>query len=303
MHRRRFMRELGAGALSLSGALLGWGGAACGAAAEDDWRHYDPREDDLFPATRNERYALDRPLTEERIAATYNNFYEFTMDKDAVVRNVVHLQTKPWQIEITGHVRNKMKVDAEELLTTIPQEERLYRHRCVEAWGMAVPWSGFPMQALIDRVEPTARARFVRFVSFYRPDQAIGQRTLDWYKWPYYEGLTMDEARNELTFLVTGIYGHELTKQHGAPIRLVTPWKYGYKSIKSIVTIEFTDTQPPTFWNDANPREYDFTSNVNPRVPHPRWSQTSERMIGTGKRRPTLPYNGYGEYVAHLYET
>ena len=184
----------------------------------------------------------------------------------------------------------------------MPFEERVYRHRNVEAWSMVVPWTGFPLTALIDKVEPTSKAKFIRFVTFNKPDQAIGQKTQSWYPWPYYEALTMEEATNELTMLVTGIYGHAMPTQHGAPIRLVTPWKYGYKSIKSIVKIEFVRKQPATFWTTVAPSEYGFTSNVNPKIPHPRWAQATERDINTGERIPTRPYNGYEDYVGHLYK-
>jgi sulfoxide reductase catalytic subunit YedY len=166
---------------------------------------------------------------------------------------------------------------------------------------MAVPWTGFPLHRLIAQVQPTSQARFIRFVTVNRPSEMPGIRSQSWYSWPYYEGLSMDEAMNELTLVATGIYGHRLPPQHGAPIRIVVPWKYGYKSIKSIVRIEFTDEQPPTFWNDLAPTEYGFVSNVDPTVPHPRWSQATERLIGSGDRVPTLPYNGYGEWVAQLY--
>ncbi len=193
------------------------------------------------------------------------------------------------------------EMDVDELLARMPVEERLYRHRCVEAWAMAVPWTGFPMRELVKWAEPTSAARFVRMVSFQRPDQAPGQKNTPWYPWPYFEGLTLAEATHELAFLVCGIYGHTLPVQHGAPLRLATPWKYGFKSIKSIVLFEFTDRRPRTFWNDVAPAEYDFFANVNPRVPHPRWSQATERMIGTNERRPTQPFNGYGEWVAGLY--
>ena len=251
---------------------------------------------------RNPKYKLDRPLTDERVAATYNNFYEFDQeDKTAPARLAGKLITKPWQIEVTGLVEKKLKLDAHELIAKMPLEERLYRFRCVEAWAMAVPWIGFPMKAFLDYVKPLSSANFVRFVSFHRPAEAPGFMKYPWYPWPYHEGLTVAEASNELTLLVTGIYGHELPKQHGAPIRLIVPWKYGFKSIKSIVKIEFTRKQPRTFWNTAAPREYDFWSNVNPKVPHPRWSQASERMIDTGERRPTQLYNGYGPFMAHLY--
>jgi sulfoxide reductase catalytic subunit YedY len=187
------------------------------------------------------------------------------------------------------------------LLKKMPVEERLYRHRCVERWAMAVPWTGFPMKAFVDFARPLAKARFVRMVSFLRPHEAPGQAQATWYPWPYFEGLTLAEANNELSFLVTGMYGKDLPKQNGAPLRLAVPWKYGYKSAKAIVRFEFTDKQPGTFWNTVAPTEYDFWSNVNPKVPHPRWSQAQEEMIGTREIRPTLMYNGYGEFVAHLY--
>lgn len=253
-------------------------------------------------AQRNPKFTLDRPLTDERVAATYNNFYEFNQeDKTAPARLVGNFKTSPWEIEITGLVEKKVKLDVQELIKKMPVEERLYRFRCVEAWAMAVPWMGFPMKAFLDHVKPLSSAKFLRFVSFYRPSEAPGFMKYHWYPWPYHEGLSLAEASNELAMLVTGIYGHDLPKQQGAPIRVIVPWKYGYKSIKSIVKIEFTKSQPPTFWNNVASTEYDFWSNVNPKVPHPRWSQEHEKMIGTGERRPTMPYNGYGEYVAHLY--
>jgi sulfoxide reductase catalytic subunit YedY len=204
-------------------------------------------------------------------------------------------------VKISGLVKKPRTYDLDELLRLTDLEERLYRHRCVEAWAMAVPWTGFAFADLIRIVEPLSTAKFVRMVSFKKPDEAPGQKQYRWYPFPYYEGLTIKEAMNELAFLVTGIYGHPLPVQHGAPLRLATPWKYGYKSIKGIVEFEFTDRQPKTFWNDLAPAEYDFLSNVNPAVPHPRWSQETERMIDTGERRPTQIYNGYGEFVARLY--
>jgi sulfoxide reductase catalytic subunit YedY len=252
-----------------------------------------------YPARRNSELTLDRPLTQESVAARFNNFYEFSSDKDDVYQKVKEFSIRPWSVEITGLVEKPMTMDPDDLLRLMPMEERLYRLRCVEAWAMAVPWTGFPMKALIDLVRPLSKARFVRLVSFRltRGGNFFAFRA----PWPYTEGLTMEEAINPLTLLVTGIYGHPLPKQHGAPLRLITPWKYGYKSIKSIVKIEFTDQQPATFWNTLIPEEYDFPANVNPRVPHPRWSQATEKMIGTGERRPTLLYNGYGQYVADLY--
>lgn len=286
LDRRRFLKELGLAGLGLIA------GPSLASAQETT---------SLYPAKRNPAYTLDRPLTAETVAASYNNFYEFTTDKAEVRNKVGDFQIHPWQVEVRGMVQKPMIYDLDELVRRMPLEERLYRHRCVEAWAMAVPWTGFPLKALIDEVQPLSSAKYLRFFSFNRPDQAPGQKWQFWYPWPYFEGLTMQEATHELTLLVTGIYGHELPKQHGAPIRLVTPWKYGFKSIKSIVTIQFTDHQPPTFWNAVAPDEYDFYANVNPAIPHPRWSQATEQLIGTDQRVPTQPYNGYGEYVAHLY--
>lgn len=291
LNRRQFIKRLGMGAAL---ALTGWGNAA----AANRWV-----DQKIYPAQRNEKFVLDRPLTDEWATAHYNNFYEFTTDKERVADLVGKFQTQPWTIEITGLVAKPLTLDLDDLLRRMPMEERLYRHRCVEAWSMAVPWTGFRLKALVDLAQPRSTAKFVRFSSFNKPEQAPGMKAQPWYAWPYYEGLRLDEAINELTMLVTGIYGHELPKQNGAPIRLVTPWKYGYKSIKSIVKIEFTDKQPRTFWNDLAPQEYDFLSNVNPQVPHPRWSQASEQPIPGGPRRPTLLYNGYEAYVASLYKT
>lgn len=256
---------------------------------------------DLYPAKRNEKYKLDRPITEEGVAARYNNFYEFTVEKDRVWMLVDKFRTEPWRIEVGGLVEKPITVDADELIRTMPIEERLYRHRCVETWAMAVPWTGFPLSALLKEVRPKSNATHVRLVSFLRTEEAPGQTEDRSSPWPYQEGLTMAEAMNELTLIATGLYGHPLPKQHGAPIRLVTPWKYGFKSIKSIQRIELMDSQPATFWNTLIPGEYDFNANVNPGRPHPRWSQATEWMIDTKERRKTLLYNGYGEFVARLY--
>ncbi len=301
-NRRRFLQALGLtglSALGLGGVSLAEGQTAAELGALRGLPEPGPTAD-LYPAKRSERYTLDRPLTREIVAATYNNFYEFSSRKEHVARLVSNFQTRPWQIEVTGLVKKPQVLDIDELVRRMPLEERLYRHRCVEAWSMAVPWTGFPIKAFIDLVEPLSSAKFIRMLTFNNADQAPGMRDTS-YPWPYFEGLSLAEATNELSLFVTGIYGHELTKQHGAPIRLVVPWKYGYKSIKSIVRIEFTATEPGTFWSSLIPWEYDFMANVNPAVPHPRWSQAYERVIGTDERRPTLPYNGYAEFVAGLY--
>jgi sulfoxide reductase catalytic subunit YedY len=254
----------------------------------------------LFPARQNPRFAqVDRPVTRELEAARYCNFYEFSGGKH-VWRHIDAFQPLPWTLEVAGLVARPQTFDLDHLLRTFPLEERVYRHRCVEAWAMVVPWTGFPLAELVRRAEPLPAARYLRFVTFDRPEQAgrMGNRSMPW---PYNEGLTLAEATNELAFVAVGMYGHPLLKQHGAPVRLVVPWKYGFKSAKSLVRIEFTDRQPATFWNTLAPDEYDFAANVDPAVPHPRWSQASERMLGTGERRPTVRYNGYGEWVARLY--
>ncbi|MFQ5710033.1 MAG: protein-methionine-sulfoxide reductase catalytic subunit MsrP, partial [bacterium] len=305
MNRRKFLKTMGISSIGAWSLLAGCLDRSSEAEAQDghfnDVRRSIPRPAPPYPVARNPKYAVDRPLTNEEVAASYNNFYEFTTDKGGVWKLAEKFDTEPWKIKVSGHVQHKKTFDVDDLLKRMPLEERVYRHRCVEAWSMVVPWVGFSLKKLIDEVQPTAKAKYVRMVSFHRPKQAVGQRGRSGYPWPYYEGLTMAEATNELTLLVTGVYGHALPKQHGAPIRLVTPWKYGYKSIKSIVEIEFVSKRPPTFWNDLVPNEYDFVSNVNPYVPHPRWSQATERVIDTGERIPTLVYNGYAEYVSHLY--
>ncbi|MDA0709845.1 MAG: protein-methionine-sulfoxide reductase catalytic subunit MsrP [bacterium] len=296
LNRRNFMKAMG---FIGAGALIG---ATSGCEAADDFVLEIPHSmPGLYPARRNESYTVDRALTPEKIAAQYNNFYEFTTDKARVHTLTGKFEINPWQIEIAGEVEKPGLYDLDDLLKKMTLEERVYRFRCVEAWAMTVPWTGFPLKALIDRLQPTSNAKYVRMFTFNKPDQAPGIKSQSWYPWPYFEGLTMAEATHELTLLATGIYGHALPKQHGAPIRLVTPWKYGYKSIKSIVKIEFTRRKPPTFWNDLAPDEYDFYANVNPNIPHPRWSQASERLISTGERVETRMHNGYGDFVAKMY--
>lgn len=316
LNRRKFLRAAGFSGLTAIGLLVGCGHERVFEPFEDgaDPDPGDPSDGSggdgtdggpartLYPASQNPDFdTLDRPLTQESVAASYNNFYEFSTGKTNVAELAEQFQVDPWRVSVSGLVRNPKTYDFVDLERRMPLEERLYRHRCVEAWAMAVPWTGFPMRALIQEVEPTADARYVKMTTFLDPEKAPGQWGSPQWPWPYVEGLTMEEALNELTLLVTGIYGHELPKQHGAPIRLITPWKYGFKSIKSIVSIEFTREQPATFWNTLVPQEYSFQANVDPTVPHPRWSQASERLIGTDERRPTLPFNGYSDFVAHLY--
>ena len=255
---------------------------------------------DLYPVKRNEAYKLDRELTEEKYALNYVNFYEFGSSKD-VAGPAQKLETSPWQLQINGLVEKDITIDAHDLIRKMPLEERLYRHRCVEAWSMAVPWSGFQMSALLDFAKPLSSAKYV-VMETYTDKETMPGLSAFWYPWPYLEGLTMAEAANELAFIATGLYGKDMPKQNGAPLRLVVPWKYGFKCIKSINRITFTDKRPKSFWERVQGTEYGFWANVNPEVSHPRWSQASERVLGTGDRVPTLLYNGYGEQVAGLYD-
>ena len=294
MDRRRFLK----GALGvLAGGIAG--GIPLAGAAEKTAEEPADRTLNLYPAKRNPKFTLDRPLTQESIAATFNNFYEFGGTK-TVYTLAQRLKTRPWQVQVGGLVRKPRVFDIDDLIRAMPLEERLYRFRCVEAWAMAVPWTGFPLSALIKAVEPTSEARFVKMTTFLDRTVAFGQLQF-WHPWPYVEALMMNEAMNELAILVTGVYGKPLPKQHGAPLRLITPWKYGFKSIKSIVAIEFVKERPQTFWETAGPSEYGFWANVNPKFPHPRWSQETEWMIDTKEVRPSQIFNGYGEWVAKLY--
>jgi methionine sulfoxide reductase catalytic subunit len=255
-----------------------------------------------YPAKRNMEFQLDRPITPEWAAEGYNNFYEFNAeDKEAVQHMVGSFNVNPWSFEVTGLVNKPRTYDIDDLVRTMPLEERLYRHRCVERWAMAVPWTGFPFSKLIEQVEPRPEARFVKFTTVYRPKEMPGLTKYKWYPWPYTEGLRMDEAMNPLCMMVTGLFGKPLPKQNGAPVRMVVPWKYGYKSPKSLVKIEFVGKQPETLWNKMQPAEYGFYSNVNPNKPHPRWSQATDIVIPEGKRVPTMLYNGYEKWVASMY--
>ncbi len=258
--------------------------------------------DSPYPAIRNTKYTLDRPLTAERVATGFNNFYEFTLDKQQVQHRVDQFKIDPWTVRVKGLVNNPRTYDIDDIVQRFPLEERLYRFRCVEAWAMAVPWTGFEMASLIREVDPKPEAKFMRMVTVYRPKEMPGIISQPHYDWPYQEAMTISEAMNELALFGTGIYGKPLPKQNGAPIRAIIPWKYGLKSIKSIVEIEFTRRRPPTLWNQAVPTEYGWYSNVNPRKPHPRWSQAQERIIPTGEVRPTYMYNGYEAFVTDLYD-
>ncbi|HVZ51208.1 MAG TPA: protein-methionine-sulfoxide reductase catalytic subunit MsrP [Pseudolabrys sp.] len=255
---------------------------------------------DLYPAKRNETFKLDRPITEERINTHYNNFYEFNSSKE-VSDQAQKLPIRPWTVKIDGMVEKPIEIGIDDLIRKMTLEERTYRHRCVEAWSMAIAWTGFPFAKLVAFAKPLGSAKYVRMETFMEPKIAPGQRQ-SWYPWPYVEGLTMAEATNELAFLATGAYGKPVSKQQGAPLRLAVPWKYGFKSIKSIVRFSFVDKQPKGMWEKLQSSEYGFWANVNPAVPHPRWSQATEEVIGTGARVPTQIFNGYGEYVAGLYK-
>ena len=289
-NRRSLLTAAGAAALSLSPQI---------AAAQRVTDLPDPTGH-LYPAKRNEKYTLDRPVTDEKINFSYNNFYEFGPDK-TIAKAAQALKLRPWTVKLDGMVEKPQEIGIDDLLQKMPLEERLYRHRCVEAWSMAIPWSGFPMAKLVELARPLSSAKFIRMETFHDPKIAPGQRQT-WYPWPYVEGLTIAEATNELTFLVTGAYGKPVPKQMGAPIRLAVPWKYGFKSIKSIVRFNFTDQRPKGYWESLQGSEYGFWANVNPEVSHPRWSQATEELIGRNERRPTLLFNGYGEYVADLYK-
>ena len=290
LNRRQLMAGVGAmgGAIGLSGFSAGSAFAA-----------EDPSAG-LYPFKRNEAFTLDRDLTPEKVNSTYNNFYEFGSHKQ-ISKEAQKLQVRPWTVTIDGLVEKEMELGIDDLIAKMPLEERLYRHRCVEAWSMTIPWSGFTLKSLVEMAKPTSDAKFVRFETFLDKKMASGQGQ-SWYPWPYVEGLTMAEATNDLSFMVTGAYGKPLAPQFGSPLRLAVPWKYGFKSIKSIVKISFTDEAPKSFWQSVGPAEYGFYANVNPKVNHKRWSQATERVLHTGERVPTLLFNGYGEQVAGLYK-
>lgn len=288
LSRREFMKATGV----LTGAALL---AACAPnATESALPQGEPVD---LPAKFDE---LGDPANSYSDITNYNNYYEFTTDKGGVASLSQNLKTNPWTVEVYGLVNKPKTYGIEDLLKNFTQEERIYRLRCVEAWSMVIPWTGLSLASLLKEVEPTSAAKYVRFETVYRPDEMPGLRS-PFYTWPYQEGLRLDEAMNDLTILATGLYGQPMPNQNGAPIRLVVPWKYGFKSIKAITKLELVAEQPSTLWSNASPNEYGFYSNVNPGRSHPRWSQASERRIGEFNRRPTLMFNGYAEQVAHLY--
>jgi sulfoxide reductase catalytic subunit YedY len=256
-------------------------------------------------ATRNEALSLKEPPTKWESATTYNNFYEFGVNKEDPAREAHRLRTRPWTVRVEGLVHKPRTFDIDELIRLFPLEERVYSLRCVEAWSMVIPWVGFPLAGLLKRVEPTGAAKYVEFTTLMDPEQFPGQRqglfNFSGLDWPYTEGLRLDEALHPLTLLTVGMYGRVLPNQNGAPVRIVVPWKYGFKSAKSLVRIRLVADEPKTAWNKAAPHEYGFYSNVNPDVSHPRWSQATERRIGEFRRRQTLMFNGYADQVASLY--
>lgn len=291
LNRRDFLRT--AGILTGSALLAACAPAVSGASA--------PTEPSHASAYAGKADELGAPLNSFDDITNYNNYYEFSTAKDAVAPLSVNFKSHPWSVEVGGMVNKPQTFAIEDLLKMFPQEDRIYRLRCVEAWSMVIPWQGFPLASLLKAVEPTSSAKYVAFQTLDDKNQLPAEGN-GFYPWPYTEGLRLDEAMNDLTLLVTGLYGDPLPAQDGAPIRLVVPWKYGFKGIKAIVKIDLVDTQPETFWKAIAPDEYGFYANVNPNVPHPRWSQASERRIGELTRRPTLLFNGYADKVAHLYD-
>jgi sulfoxide reductase catalytic subunit YedY len=285
--RRRFMRD--AGALALAGGALALGA----------WPQLSAASAQKLGPLLSSEFNTDEALTEIESVISYNNFYEFGTGKSDPMTHAHKMQVRPWTVSVEGLAAKPRTFDIDDLLSLAPLEERIYRLRCVEAWSMVIPWVGFPLAALLKEVEPLGSAKYVEFVTHY--DAAI-MNTRPIIDWPYTEGLRMDEAMHPLTILSVGLYGEVLPNQNGAPVRLVVPWKYGFKSAKSIVSIRLTENEPATAWNKAAPQEYGFYSNVNPEVRHPRWTQATERRIGELRRRPTLMFNGYADHVAHLYQ-
>ena len=299
--RRKFMKGVGLAALG------GLAVAACAPAVAQPTAApaAAPTSGTIAPAANPASGAmtdeLGDPVNTFEEITNFNNFYEFTTDKEKVAGMATNFPTRPWTVEIGGLVNNPAIFSIEDILSRFDQEERIYRLRCVEGWSMVIPWLGFQLSTLLELVEPKSNAKYVRFETLLDPEVMPGQRS-NWFDWPYVEGLRIDEAMNPLALIATGLYGKDLLPQNGAPLRLVTPWKYGFKSIKSIVKIDLVEEQPTSLWMAAAPREYGFYANVNPEVQHPRWSQRTERRIGETKRRETLPFNGYGDEVAYLYE-
>ena len=299
-NRREILRKFGGGiGASVGLSALGFLASACSEAKESQLDKAQQKWADLYPAPRNDSYKVARELTAEKEVLKYNNFYEFGSHK-TISRAAQKMVLEPWSIAISGLVETPRKVSFDDLLKAMPLEQRVLRHRCVEAWAMTVPWSGFPLKALIDYARPLSSARYIAFETQMDKDAMPGLRQ-SYYPWPYREGISMAEGTNELAFIATAAYGKPVAKQNGAPLRLLLPWKYGFKSIKSLVRISFVKERPQTFWEDIAPKEYGFWANVNPKVPHLRWSQAQERLLGKSGKVPTRIFNGYGEFVASIY--
>jgi methionine sulfoxide reductase catalytic subunit len=314
LNRRKFMIGAGSvvGALALSACSMpdmpGTSQSEAGVAGEPQAQVGAPLPDDLPPVLANSEPFAGSPTDElgdslnsfDEIT-NYNNYYEFTTNKEGVSDLARNFTVRPWEIKVTGLVNNPLTLDVDDVIRNYDQEERIYRLRCVEAWSMVIPWVGFSIGELLRAADPKSEARYVRFVSVYRPDEMPGQRNR-FLNWPYVEGLRMDEAMNDLAIFATGMYGKPLVTANGAPFRIIVPWKYGFKSIKGIAEIQLTDEMPLSTWMEAAPNEYGFYANVNPEVNHPRWSQATERRIGELGRRETIMFNGYAEEVAYLYD-
>lgn len=297
LNRRKFMKAAGlAGAAALLAACTP-ANTSSNAAGSSAGAETQAEQDNPAGGLKDER---GDPANSFEEISNYNNYYEFTTDKQGVASLAKDFATTPWEIQVGGLVNKPTTFAIEDLAKKFPSEERIYRLRCVEAWSMVIPWMGFPLASLLKEVEPTGDAKYVAFQTLLDPERMPGQR-YSGYPWPYTEGLRLDEAMNDLALMVTGLYGKELVPQNGGPLRLAVPWKYGFKSIKAIVKIDLVADMPPTLWNTLAPQEYGFYANVNPEVDHPRWSQASERRIGEGGRRETLMFNGYADQVAGLY--
>jgi sulfoxide reductase catalytic subunit YedY len=289
-NRREFLRTAGAIAA----------GVTLGSFSGDPFRQLAANNSQEWKPKQRGPYDTDEKLTPFKDITTYNNYYEFGIDKSDPSENAQKFKTKPWTVRVEGFVKKPATYNLDDLLKGITLEDRIYRHRCVEAWSMVIPWLGFPLSTLVKRLEPTSQAKFVEFTTLLDPEQMVGQRR-PYLNWPYVEGLRLDEAMHPLAILAVGLYGKPLPNQNGAPLRLHVPWKYGFKSVKSIVKIRFVDKEFKTTWMQAGPDEYGFYSNVNPEVDHPRWTQKNERRIGEFLKRKTLPFNGYADQVASMY--
>jgi sulfoxide reductase catalytic subunit YedY len=299
LHRRALMAAAGAGAMLAPAAASAQWLLRRGDTPSDPWGRNPADLPDLPGSSRNLRYQPGRALSPEREAITYNNFYEFGTDK-GIWSTALRMPVRPWTVRVDGMVEQPGEFGVDDLIRRLGLEERVYRLRCVEAWAMTVPWTGFQLSKLLDLVRPLGSAKYVRFETAAMQGVMPGLRQ-SWFPWPHIEGCTIEEAANELTFMPVGLFGRPLPPQNGGPFRVVFPWKYGFKSGKSIVRITLTDQRPKSFWETQQGNEYGFWANVNPEVPHPRWSQATERLIGTNERVPTRIFNGYGEFVASLY--